>query len=207
MAKNKYYVIWNGPHPGIYDNWAKCERVVKSFKGAHFKGFPDLNSAQAAYSMGYENFKSSTSIEKIRNMANVVKPLGAAIAVDAACSGNPGKMEYQGVFVETGTLLFKSIVFDDATNNIGEFLAIVHGLAYQKQNKLNYPIYSDSATAMAWVKAKKARTKLPQTAKNGYLFELIARAEYWLANNEITVPIIKWDTPQWGEIPADFGRK
>ena len=122
-------------------------------------------------------------------------------------------MEYQGVFVDFGTQpamsvqLFKSPVFENGTNNIGEFLAIVHALAWQKQKKMSYPIYSDSVNAQLWIRQKKCKTKLQRNAKNDYLFQLIERAEKWLNENAIEVPILKWKTEIWGEIPADFGRK
>jgi ribonuclease HI len=94
------------------------------------------------------------------------------------------------------------------TNNIGEFLAIVHALALYKQKGLTTrPIYTDSVTAMGWVKKKKANTKLEQNAKTAKLYELIQRAETWLQQNTYSNPIIKWETEDWGEIPADFGRK
>ena len=122
-------------------------------------------------------------------------------------------MEYQGVFVDFGVQpanaynLFKSPVFENGTNNIGEFLAIVHALALQKKNGWSFPIYSDSVNAQLWVKQKKCKTKLQPNAKNAYLFELVARAEKWLNENAIEVPVLKWKTEIWGEIPADFGRK
>lgn len=122
-------------------------------------------------------------------------------------------MEYQGVFVDFGVQpasaynLFKSPVFENGTNNIGEFLAIVHALALQKKNGWSYPIYSDSVNAQKWVREKKCKTKLQPNAKNAYLFELVARAEKWLNENAIEVPVLKWKTEIWGEIPADFGRK
>ncbi|MCW8980269.1 MAG: ribonuclease H, partial [Altibacter sp.] len=68
-------------------------------------------------------------------------------------------------------------------------------------------IYTDSRIAMGWVKRKKCNTKLKQTAKNAYLFELVSRAEQWLKNNSYSTKIVKWETKAWGEIPADFGRK
>jgi ribonuclease HI len=122
-------------------------------------------------------------------------------------------MEYQGVFVDFGVQpantfpLFKSQVFPNGTNNIGEFLAIVHALALQKQKGWKYPIYSDSVNAQLWIKQKKCKTKLQPNSKNAYLFELVVRAEKWLNENAIEVPILKWKTEIWGEIPADFGRK
>ena len=129
------------------------------------------------------------------------------MAVDAACSGNPGDMEYRGVYVKTGQQIFIQGVYKEATNNIGEFLAIVHGLALLKKQGSNMPIYSDSVTAQAWVKAKKCKTKLEKTPQNALVFERIEAAERWLQNNTYSNPILKWDTPNWGEIPADFGRK
>ena len=217
MKKNKFYVVWQGSHPGVYDSWEACERETKGVKGAKYKGFPDRTSAETAFKEGPENYWGKGSHEDSPRVIDLSaakeQPVSPAIAVDAACSGNPGKMEYQGVFVDFGTQpatsvpLFKSPLFENGTNNIGEFLAIVHALAWQKQKRLSYPIYSDSVNAQLWVKQKKCKTKLEPNAKNAYLFELIQRAENWLNNNEIEVPILKWRTEIWGEIPADFGRK
>lgn len=37
---------------------------------------------------------------------------------------------------------------------------------------------------------------------------MIERAERWLQTNSYSeMPLRKWETAQWGEIPADFGRK
>ncbi|MFT7665899.1 MAG: ribonuclease HI, partial [Patiriisocius sp.] len=130
-----------------------------------------------------------------------------SIAVDAACSGNPGTMEYRGVDTQTQKQLFHQGPFYQGTNNVGEFLALVHGLAYLKMQKSDRIIYSDSRIAMGWVKKKKCNTKLKKTKKNDPIFELIARAERWLKNNSYSSIMIKWETKAWGEIPADFGRK
>jgi len=127
--------------------------------------------------------------------------------VDAACSGNPGKMEYRGVCVATGEEIFHFGPLEGGTNNIGEFLGIVHALALLKQQNNAIPVYSDSTNAIKWVKKKKCNTKLKPTNENKYLFELISRAEKWLTENDYPNPIIKWETDKWGEIPADFGRK
>ena len=129
-----------------------------------------------------------------------------ALAVDAACSGNPGPMEYRGVYLKTGQEVFHYGPVH-GTNNIGEFLAIVHGLALLKQKDSAMTIYSDSRNAMLWVKNKKCKTKLERTAKTEQLFQLIERAELWLKENTHNIPLLKWETEKWGEIPADFGRK
>ena len=213
MAKNKFYVVWSGRTPGIYSDWETCKKEIMGCKGAKYKGFPDRLSAETAFKQGPDAYWGKDVALVIDLSKAAEQPVSPAIAVDAACAGNPGKMEYQGVFVDfsiqpaTRKNLFKSQVFPNATNNIGEFLAIVHALALEKQNGWKYPIYSDSVNAQIWVRQKKCKTKLQRNAKNEYLFQLVARAEKWLAENTIEVPILKWKTEIWGEIPADYGRK
>lgn len=130
-----------------------------------------------------------------------------ALAVDAACSGNPGPMEYRGVYLATGQEIFHYGPVH-GTNNIGEFLAIVHALALLKKRGRVMTIYSDSRNALLWVKARKCRTKLARTPRTEQLFQMIERAEFWLRNNDYAdIPILKWETSRWGEVPADFGRK
>ncbi len=216
----KHYVVWKGRTPGVYASWEACKHEVEGFQGALYKAFPDKASAEAAFAKGFTGFSHTTEVAKPNPMAASVKPLSPAIAVDAACAGNPGKMEYQMVFVDFGTdpptnaSLYKSPVFEHGTNNIGEFLAIVHALAWQKQKHTLYPIYSDSVNAQKWVREKKCRTKLQPNPKNEKLFDLVTRAEHWLRENDEwmtenskSVPVLKWKTEIWGEIPADYGRK
>lgn len=215
MAKNKYYVVWSGRQIGVFASWDECRMQVEGFPGAKFKGFPTRESAESAFKSGPANdddpsvrTRRATSAPSWQSLPDgTPRPNTISIAVDAACSGNPGKMEYRGVFVNNGTEVFKSPVFEGATNNIGEFLAIVHCLAWQQKNHLNYPIYSDSVNGQKWVSQGCCRTKLVETQQNKYLFDVIRRAEKWLHDNTFRVPIMKWRTEIWGEIPADFGRK
>lgn len=129
-----------------------------------------------------------------------------ALCVDAACSGNPGPMEYRGVHLPSGKEVFRFGPIQ-GTNNIGEFLAIVHGLALMHQKGIAMPIYSDSVSGQAWVRNRKAKTTLARTEQTAQALDMVARAEAWLRNNSFRVPILKWNTNEWGEIPADFGRK
>jgi Predicted double-stranded RNA/RNA-DNA hybrid binding protein len=208
MAKNKFYTVWTGRQIGVFNSWDECRLQVEGFPGARYKGFPTREAAESAFKSEPDfSSKSEPKISLDTLPEGAPRPNMISIAVDAACSGNPGKMEYRGVFVDTGTELFKSPVFEGGTNNIGEFLAIVHCLAWQQKNKLNYPIYSDSVNGQKWVSEGLCRTKLVETQKNAYLFEVIRRAEKWLHDNTFRVPIMKWRTEIWGEIPADFGRK
>ncbi|WP_430813366.1 viroplasmin family protein [Carboxylicivirga sp. RSCT41] len=209
MAKNKYYVVWIGAKPGIYKSWPECQAQIKGFPAAKYKGFATLEEAQSAYSNGFSNYisqgtrGSKTKTPSINSKANIISN---SIAVDAACSGNPGVMEYQGVYTKDNRQLFHQ-KFNLGTNNIGEFLALIHGISYLQKNNLNIPIYSDSKIAIGWVMKKQCKSKLAETPKTKELFELVRRAENWLKTNTIKVKILKWDTKNWGEIPADFGRK
>lgn len=219
----KWYVVWHGLNPGVYDSWNECQRQVKGFEGALFKSFPTEEEAKSALCESpYAHVKrrsSATTQPATKaeppsppvDRTDTVLPLprevkAEAIAVDAACSGNPGPMEYRGVCLRTGTELFHYGPVH-GTNNIGEFLAIVHALAMLKKQGLRLTVYSDSRNALLWVKAKKCKTRLPHNERTAPLFDLIARAENWLQNNPDYAPLEKWETGKWGEIPADFGRK
>lgn len=140
-------------------------------------------------------------------MPTEIKPHFPALAVDAACSGNPGLLEFRGVVADTGTEVFRRGPFPAGTNNIGEFLALILGLAYLKKYNLPWTLYTDSVTALTWVRAKHCKTKLLCTPENQELFLMIRKGEQWLRENTWTTPICKWETALWGEIPADFGRK
>ena len=209
MAKNKFYVVWKGRQVGVFSDWESCKMQIEGFKGAQYKSFSDRASAEQAFEAGRQLSAVSCqpSVVSHQPTTNSPQPIGQSIAVDAACSGNPGKMEFQGVFVETKTHLFKSPVYEQGTNNIGEFLAIVYCLAWQQKNKLSYPIYSDSVNAQKWVREGVCKTKIAENEKNKPLFDVIRWAEKWLKTNSFRVPIYKWRTEIWGEIPADFGRK
>lgn len=218
MAK-KFYVVWEGRHPGIYEDWADASEQIENFPGAKYKGYNSQEEAVAAFrrflagdgvSLGeilIEASHNGNSAHKTSDYRRFPEIDLNGWAVDASCMGNPGIMEYRGVDLRTGNELFRVGPFKDATNNIGEFLAIVHALALQYRNQSWHTIYSDSATGMAWVKNRRVRTTLRQTPENEKLFHLIARGLTWLSSHQYQARILKWQTELWGEIPADFGRK
>jgi ribonuclease HI len=205
MRKQKYYVVWKGRKPGIYTSWAECEAQVKGFEGAQYKGFESREAAKIAFKGKYEDFKSKPNAVR-QWLFTPNPPMLPSLCVDAACSGSPGPLEYRGVNTETGEQVFRAGPFPGGTNNIGEFLAIVRGMEWLARHKLDWVIYSDSDTAVAWIRARKCSTKLKRNASNAMLFQLIARAEESLKNFK-SFRIMKWDTQAWGENPADFGRK
>lgn len=210
MAKNKFYVVWQGKQPGIYEGWDACKEQVEGFTGAKFKGFPTLDLAKSALNDDPRKYmeKGLHAPKKVVCSNPLVgTPIADSICVDAACAGNPGVLEYQGVDTKSGALLFHMGPFPEGTVNLGEFLGIVHALAYLKQRNSDWPIYSDSRTAIAWVRKRAINTNLAVNSKNKKLFELVDRALAWIQENNWPNKILKWETEYWGEIPADFGRK
>lgn len=202
MAKGKYYVVWEGRKPGIYNSWEECKAQTDGFSGARYKSFPSLTEAEAAFAAG-----SLTTAPAETNSTASKTYVEASVSVDAACSGNPGPMEYRGVDTKTGEEMFHVGPVANGTNNIGEFLAIVHALALLKQEGSTLPIYSDSQIAIGWVQKKKLNTTVPRDESTKEVWNLIDRAETWLQENEYVNELYKWDTKSWGEIKADFGRK
>jgi len=210
MTKKKFYVVWKGAKTGVFTSWDVCKKQINDYKGAQYKSFSSKEAAEKAFKGKYDDYKGKDtkrvqlSEEELKKYG---KPIITSISVDAACAGNPGKMEYRGVNTETKKQLFIQGPFEQGTNNIGEFLALVHGLGYLKQRNSDLPIYSDSKIAMSWVKKGQCRTNLQITSENKALFDFVKRAEKWLKENTYTTKILKWETKAWGEIPADFGRK
>lgn len=220
--KQKYYVVWSGKTPGVYSSWEECEKQVKGVEGARYKSFDTTAAAQQAFDDGAD-IHLSPGIRRVVEKKNIAllpadqQPRYPSLSVDGACSGNPGMMEYRGVDSATGREIFHFGPVGGGTNNIGEFLALVHVLALLQQEAqrrpseakelLAMPVYSDSRTAQAWLKKGHCATKLQQDEGNKELFRIIQRAENWLATHTYTNPVLKWQTELWGEIPADFGRK
>ena len=208
--KKKYYTVWKGHHVGVFKSWDDCKAQIKDFQGAQYKSFLTFEAAKEALKGNYKDytskgkFKSELSKEQLDKIG---QPNYNSISVDAAVSGNPGKMEYRGVDTKTKKEIFRQGPFLEGTNNIGEFLALVHGLALLKKSNNNFIIYTDSRTAMSWVRKQTCNTKLERNDKNKAVFDLVDRALIWLKENTYTTTIVKWETKAWGEIPADFGRK
>lgn len=221
MAKKpKFYCVWVGREPGVYDDWSDCEEQVLNFPGARYKAFSSPQEATAAFRRGSaeaspselgdllisaeENGRTEPEPPAYTRIAAVDK---TAWAVDASCQGNPGIMEYRGVDLATGQQIFKVGPFREGTNNIGEFLAIVHALAEMEKRGERHAVYTDSKTALAWIRNRQVKTQLKPSEANRKIFELLGRALAWVRTHSWDVKILKWQTELWGEIPADFGRK
>ena len=215
MASKKYYTVLKGRKSGVFTSWKDCQAQINGFRGALYKSFKTKQEAEEALNLSEQDFRSLFN-QKVNNkpksptktdLSSIQEIIRDSVCVDASCLGNPGDVEYRGVYTATGEVIFHKQPMSWGTNNLGEFLAIVHALAYLKNQHKDIPIYSDSETAIIWVKNKKVRTKLKRVEANIELFNLVDRGLKWLENNTYPNPILKWNTLLWGEIPADFGRK
>lgn len=219
MPRARWYVVCAGREPGIYRDWEQCRAQVEGFSGAQYQSYASEAEAERAWveaggdpvPLDEDDAGLADDPDPHELPAPSVRregPPPGSIAVDAACSGNPGPMEYRGVEIDTGVQLFH-VGPMHGTNNIGEFLALVHGLAWLAQHGRPGPLYSDSVIAIGWVGRRTAKTTLPRSAATEQAWQLLARAQQWLRQGRpaTAVEIRKWPTRQWGEIPADFGRK
>ncbi len=205
MTGPKFYVVWKGRKRGVFSSWSECEAQVKGYPEAEYKAFDTRAEAERALAGKYADYAGKpASTQKWLFAPN--PPVVPSLCVDAACDGSPGRLEFRGVRTQDGEQIFHAGPFADGTNNVGEFLAIVRAFEWLGDNRLDWPVYSDSGNAIGWVKAGKCNTKLAHLPSNRKLFEMIARAENNLKTAR-TFKVLKWDTPAWGENPADFGRK
>lgn len=212
MARKKFYVVWKGREPGVYVSWEECAAQVDGYPGAEYKAFDTRPEAEKAFQGAYSDYVAAQRLVQPKllseeELRRIGRPIVDSYSVDAACNGSPGVLEYRCVHNRTKAVVFKRGPYADGTNNVGEFLAIVHALALFKRKKITSPVYSDSEVAIDWVESRKCRTKLARTETNAGLFDLIERAEKWLAENDYENRVLKWHTEAWGEIPADYGRK
>lgn len=214
--RNKYYVVWEGRQKGIFDTWSATEAQVKGYAGARYMAFESLEAARAAFAGNpHEHIGKKPKADsrlgatpKADSPQRILTnpPIWDSYSVDAACSGNPGVLEYRCVHTQSREIVFARGPYDAGTNNVGEFLALVEILALCVKKHDPRPIYTDSKIALAWLRDKKAKPKNPERL-NPLLLERLARAEAWLASHSYPNQVLKWDTQAWGENPADYGRK
>lgn len=212
---SKVYVVWEGREPGVYESWDDCLEQVNGYPGAKYKSFNSMESAVEAYRA--DDYGTRFFLKKLSDARGATPMIDYstipeirldAIAVDGACAKNPGPMEYRCVRVADGVEIFHQGPYAGGTNNIAEYLAIIHAAALLAQRgDGTTPIYTDSRTARAWLSRGRSNTKVVPTAENATVLNLLARADAWLASHRIANPILVWNTDEWGEIPADFGRK
>jgi len=205
-GEKKFYVVRKWKKIWIFDSRNECKKSVNGYSDAKYKWFSSKEDAEIALSEWWEKYYEIKNAKKKNVVKEDIPFFAESIAVDAACSGNPGKMEYRWIDLQTWEEIFHE-KFKIWTNNIWEFLAIVHWLKYLWND--HRAIYSDSKIAISWVNQWKCKTQINTDERSDFwkTFDNIKKAEQWLKENWIKHKILKWNTEDWWEIPADFGRK
>jgi ribonuclease HI len=202
----KWYVVWYGRVPGVYETWEACQAHIHNVRGAKYKSFLTYEAAVEAYAEGHEQH-----IGKRRKQSNIVLDappyIVPSLCVDVGTYGNPGRVMYRGVATHTGLVVFESPPIPYGTNNLGEFVAIVHGLAYIEKNGLDMPVYTDSVNARNWVRRREVRSTLERDTRAITMWTLVDRALQWLYTHRDHATVLQWDTKAWGQIKADYDRK
>lgn len=207
LSSNTHVIIYKHSRDcNNHPNFVRAEQLGKKMSVAQNSPADLVNENESTNGL-FESAPVSQDPPVDPELFQVEKPIEDAVCVDASCIENPGRMEFRGIELKTGKIVFE-MKYEEATNNIGEFLAIVYALAkYKKEGKVLKVVYSDSMNAISWVAQKKCKTKLEPNQKNALVFEHIQRAVSWLKTNEYDTKVLKWNTAAWGEIPADYGRK
>lgn len=213
---SQFYGVWIGRNPGVYDNWNDCKSQVDKFAGAKYKKLLSttyneaLNEFNQNAITAVANSPKTTTINNAnKNHSNAGVPEKDVLTVDGASNGK--NCEFRAVWYPSNKEVFASKTYDGGTNNIAEFLGLIFALKYLIKNEMPLKVYTDSVTAMAWVRNGKANTTAHTTGKaTEELNNLITKSETFLRENKLLLSkaqILKWETKAWGEIPADYGRK
>lgn len=207
MAIQKYYVVWVGRKPGVYTSWSDCQEQIDNYAEAKYKSYGSKSEAEEAYKAGWKKHWGQGGKSRKASGFITEEVDENSISVDVGTRGNPGPVEYKGVDTRTGEVIFSYGPIGKGTNNLGEFLAIVHALAYLKKLGSNKVVYSDSLNAIKWVKQKAVASNLIRDESTQEIWSLVDRAVAWLHNNSYENKVLKWQTEKWGQIKADYGRK
>lgn len=192
----KYYAVKVGKKIGIYYSWEDCKEQVNGYPKAVYKSFTDIVEAN--------NFISATTVVKPKIPATTYSK--NSINCDGAYSSSTGIMEFKIQDTKSGDLIRKKL-YSCGTNNIAEFLGLCYAMKYlDMTNSRKTIIYTDSITAISWVKNKNINTVFDYKS-NDRLNRDVEECLYFIRNTDSTFNIKKWDTVNWGEIPSDFGRK
>ncbi|NKF50755.1 ribonuclease HI [Shewanella sp. WXL01] len=158
MAK-KFYVVWQGRKPGIYDNWNEAKAQVDKFAGAKYKSFPSFAEAKAAFgqaadkSIGQASKTVKPSAAKpkagVSEHQVVLGQYDVVLYTDGGCDPNPGQAGSGVAEYQSGVLtnLWYGLYNPNGTNNTAELNALTQALQMAQQASAqgkSVKIFSDS---------------------------------------------------------------
>ena len=101
----KYYAVGVGLTPGVYSDWAECEKQIKGYKGAKYKSFSTLDEAESfAASFNKDDDKKFDAIAKSAKTVDGTEPVPSShmdIYVDGSYNSDTNQYGY-GVFMTDG---------------------------------------------------------------------------------------------------------
>ena len=158
MAKQKFYVVWEGVTPGVYTSWTDCQLQIKGYEGAKYKSFDTREEAERALATSPYAYIGKNAKKKSEKVSSETLPacvIDNSLAVDAACSGNPGPMEYRGVHIASRQEVFH-FGPTKGTNNIGEIprYRTRTGFAENRRDSI-CPFTVTASNAISWVRQKE----------------------------------------------------
>lgn len=100
MAKKNFYCVKKGLVPGIYKTWDECQKNVKGFPGAEFKGFATLSEAED-YMANTPNVqptmdKQESNVEINNNLPDVYAFVDGSFNSQTNVYGYGGFLVYNG---------------------------------------------------------------------------------------------------------------
>ena len=158
MAKQKFYVVWEGVTPGVYTSWTDCQLQIKGYEGAKYKSFDTREEAERALATSPYAYIGKNAKKKSEKVSSETLPacvIDNSLAVDAACSGNPGPGGWGAVLRYGAHERELSGGEAQTTNNRMELTAVIEALRLLKE-PCEVELYSDSkyvidALSKGWV--------------------------------------------------------
>lgn len=138
------------------------------------------------------------------------------VFVNCKCEDNPGIAKFQLYDLNLKKVLTVSDNFY-CSNDLTEFLGLVNSIYYCFHNNHEH-LFSNSETAISWIRKKKYRSNLIRTKETEITWDKINKALKWLKTLEYTdksgsfrdpstkkiVYVHKWLESEWGKSPLFY---
>jgi ribonuclease HI len=212
---------YSGPVYKGFHSRGEAKEALKRDPLIYVRGLPGKNTSQKSHDQLKKEARRRNRYERRAEKRQQRKEAQAVvqrqerlelpcIVVDGSYLGNLDRMEYQAIGLPQNAIIFSDGPYRGGGASIAEFLGLVKGLQYLENRQMDMLIYSDSKTALSWVRRCKVnsvilkRDDCPDQVK-----EMVQDALGWLrSNTDFTKGRFrKWHTTFWGENPADYGRK
>lgn len=99
MAKQKYYVVWEGKQPGVYNTWAECQAQTDHYTGAKYKSYESKSAAETAFKAGWKgNWGTGAAASGASGTSKSGKSWSRSAGVETS-----EEIDYDSISVDVGT--------------------------------------------------------------------------------------------------------